>query len=78
MIYHWYQDRLGTNVTTTEDDWTEKTCGVPLRFSSATFLSPPPRPVQDVEFFFGHGLYNSSLHDAIVKECGDYKTPSDK
>jgi hypothetical protein len=34
--------------------------------------------VQDVEFFFGHGLYNSSLHDAIVKECGDYKTPSDK
>jgi len=32
----------------------------------------------DVEFFFGHGLYNSSLHDAIVKECGDYKSPSDK
>eukprot|EP01043_Picozoa_sp_COSAG02_P022237 COSAG02_NODE_1150_length_14208_cov_5.805231_8_plen_122_part_00 len=24
------------------------------------------------------GLYNSSLHDAIVKECGDYKSPSDK
>lgn len=24
------------------------------------------------------GLYNSSLHDAIVKECGNYKSPSDK
>lgn len=24
------------------------------------------------------GLYNSSLHDAIVEECGNYKSPSDK
>ena len=32
----------------------------------------------DVEFFFGHGLYNSSLHDAIVTACGDYKKISQK
>merc|ERR1711908_25628 len=32
----------------------------------------------DVEFFFGHGLYNSSLHSAIVAACGDYKTTSAK
>jgi carboxypeptidase C (cathepsin A) len=30
----------------------------------------------DVEFFFGHALYNSSLHTAIVAACGDFKTPT--
>ena len=30
----------------------------------------------DVEFFFGHALYNASLHTAIVAACGDYKTVS--
>ena len=31
---------------------------------------------QDTEFFFGHALYNATLHDAIVSACGDYKTIS--
>jgi serine carboxypeptidase-like clade 1 len=30
----------------------------------------------NVEFLFGHGLFSSVQHDAIVKACGDYKTPS--
>ena len=32
----------------------------------------------DVEFFFGHGLFNNSLHGAIVDACGDFKTPSQR
>ena len=28
----------------------------------------------NVEFLFGHGLFSSLQHDAIVKACGDYKT----
>jgi hypothetical protein len=31
----------------------------------------------DVELFFGHALFNKSLHTAIVSACGDYKNIGD-
>lgn len=30
----------------------------------------------DVELFFGHALFNKTLHTAIQAACGDYKSPS--